>query len=171
MPPEEWSRVIAASVVPVVIISACGLLCLAFYNRLSSIVARLRSFQRERLQEQDWLGRHASESEPAAARHHQVLEMLDVQTVHVTRRAHLVQRTLLCLLCAIGSLILCSLALGVSVVWTPAMYIAVLFFAVGLGCVLGAVTFAVRELTAALEPIELESRFVGDLAESIENLG
>jgi len=45
-PPEDWSRILSASVAPVVIISACGLLCLAFYNRLASVVSRLRAFQR-----------------------------------------------------------------------------------------------------------------------------
>jgi len=46
-----WAQIIPSSVVPVVIISACGLLCLAFYNRLAYIVTRLRSLQRERLAE------------------------------------------------------------------------------------------------------------------------
>jgi len=40
MNPENWTRLIAASVVPIVVISAAGLLCLAFYNRLAAIVTR-----------------------------------------------------------------------------------------------------------------------------------
>ena len=55
MPPSDWAKIISASVVPVVIISSCGLLCLAFYNRLAAIVSRLRGFQRERLHEQELL--------------------------------------------------------------------------------------------------------------------
>lgn len=172
MPAQDLSKVISASVVPVVIISACGLLCLAFYNRLSAIVGRLRSFQRERLQEQDWLARHAQDADPTVmARHHQLLEMLDVQTVHVTRRAKLIQRTLMCLLVAIGCLIICSLFLGLSILHESMIYIAAAIFVAGLCCVLGAVSFAVCELMAALEPIELESRFVGDLTENVENSG
>ena len=34
---------------PVVLISSCGLLCLAQYNRLAGIVARARAFHQERL--------------------------------------------------------------------------------------------------------------------------
>ena len=47
---EQWLHVVAASVVPVVVISACGLLCLAFYNRLAAVVTRLRAFHREQLE-------------------------------------------------------------------------------------------------------------------------
>ena len=64
MPPFDWAKIINASVVPVVIISACGLLCLAFYNRLAAIVSRLRGFQRERLHEQQLLNRAGSEDGP-----------------------------------------------------------------------------------------------------------
>ena len=49
---SDWAKIISSSVVPVVIISACGLLCLAFYNRMAAIVSRLRGFQRERLRVQ-----------------------------------------------------------------------------------------------------------------------
>src|SRR6476620_4889188 len=53
----DWSKVIAAGVGPIIVISACGLLCLAFYNRLAAVVTRLRSFHREQLQEQEILAR------------------------------------------------------------------------------------------------------------------
>ena len=169
MPVQDLSKVIAASVVPVVIISACALMCLAFYNRLSSIVGRLRAFQRERLQEQDWLANHATdEDRTLIGRHQQLVEMLQVQTLHVTQRARLIQRTLLCLLTAIACLVVCSLCSGLSIEWPRAIYAAAVLFVVGLLSVLAAVTFAMRELLAALQPIELESRFVADLAEGME---
>lgn len=167
---QDWSRIIAVSVVPVVIISACGLMCLAFYNRLSSIVSRLRAFQRERLQAQDWLARNAGVTDTIVAeRHRQVLSMLEVQTVHVTRRARYIQRTLMCLLTAIACLIVSSLLSGLSILVSAATGVAAAFFVVGLCCVLAAVSFAALELTAALKPIELESQFVGDLAETSEH--
>jgi hypothetical protein len=132
-------------------------------------VGRLRSFHRERLQEQDWLAGHAHDADATVmARHQQVLEMLEVQTVHVTRRAKLIQSTLLCLLAAIGCLVICSLFLGLSILHDSVIYVAAAIFVVGLCCVLGAVLFAARELTAALQPIELESRFIGDLTETVE---
>ena len=49
----DWSNIITAGVGPVIVISACGLLCLAFYNRLAAVVTRLRGFHRERLHEHE----------------------------------------------------------------------------------------------------------------------
>ena len=46
---HDWSKIITAGTAPIIVISACGLLCLAFYNRLAAVVTRLRSFHRERL--------------------------------------------------------------------------------------------------------------------------
>jgi Protein of unknown function (DUF2721) len=66
----EWPSVISVSVVPVVIISACGLLSLAFYGRLAALVSRLRSFQRETLREQEkW-------AKEGPGEHQQLLEVL-----------------------------------------------------------------------------------------------
>ena len=71
----EWPNVISVSVVPVVIISACGLLSLLFYGRLAVLVARLRTFQREMLREQEkW-----AKEEPGD--HQQLLEVLRTQTL------------------------------------------------------------------------------------------
>src|SRR5437868_2476989 len=39
---NDWSKVISAGVGPIIAISACGLLCLAFYNRLAAVVTLLR---------------------------------------------------------------------------------------------------------------------------------
>src|SRR6185369_11893053 len=101
MPPQDWSRVLSAAVVPVVIISACGLLCLAFYNRLAAIVSRIRGFQRERMHEQEEYARALFSGKidrVLLTRHHRVLDMLEAQTSRVIRRARLIRGTLLCLL-------------------------------------------------------------------------
>ena len=166
MLPEDWPRVVAASVVPVVIISACGLLCLAFYNRLAAVVSRLRVFHRERLHEQDLLDRHgaAATSDPAAAeaarRHAQLLDVLEQQTERVAARARLVQATLMCLLATVGCLTACSLFSGVGILFPPAFALAVALFFAGMILLLLAVFLAVLELRRALDPVELESRFV-----------
>jgi len=163
---EQWLHVVAASVVPVVVISACGLLCLAFYNRLAAVVARLRAFHRERLHEQDLLDRRtpAATSDPAAAeaarRHAQLLDVLEAQTSHVARRARLIRSTLSCLLCAIACLTLSSVLTGISIVAEPLVVAAVLAFILGMALLLVAVAFALLELRQALDPVELESRFV-----------
>lgn len=171
---QEWSRIIAASVVPVVIISACGLLCLAFYNRLAAIVSRLRSFQRERLKEQEALARyHAGDvvDTITETRHQQMLELLEAQTRGVTVRARLIRRTLQCLLGTIACLTVCSATLGLSIVWTQAIFIAMPMFILGLALLLAAVTFAMRELGSALEPVEAESRSIADLVSELESQG
>src|SRR5439155_5458231 len=101
---QELPKLISAGVGPIIVISACGLLCLAFYNRLAAVVTRLRSFHRERLHEQDALDRQmasAAPDETAMVRHRELLGMLDVQERHVIRRAHWIRRTLGCLLLTI----------------------------------------------------------------------
>jgi hypothetical protein len=55
MPSEQWAHAVAASVAPVVIVSASALLCLALYNRLAAIINRMRALQRERLDTQERL--------------------------------------------------------------------------------------------------------------------
>lgn len=164
---EDWSKIIAASVVPIVIISACGLLCLAFYNRLAAIVSRLRAFQRERLKEQDFLS--AGKTDPAILeRHQRVLRLLEEQTAHVTRRAHLVQNALMGLLTAISCLIVCSLLIGLSLLVPVFARLAVFVFVLGMLAMLAGVLCAIGELRTALGPIEEESQAVTALDHSEE---
>ncbi len=66
----NWSQVISLAVAPVVIISACGLLCLTFYNRLAFVVGRLRNLQRERLLEYKELFKLEKSSEKARSINH-----------------------------------------------------------------------------------------------------
>ena len=162
MPTSDWAKVVSASVVPVVIISACGLLCLAFYNRLAAIVGRLRGFQRERLREQEQLQRDDLDPDELEI-HRKVLDLLETQTARVTRRAKLIRLTLQFLLLAIGLLVACSMLLGASVWWPAAMYASDILFMLGLLSMLGAIVAAMLELHGALEPAELESRFVSAL--------
>ncbi len=172
MPPKDLYNFITASVVPVVIISACGLLCLAFYNRLASIVSRLRGFQRERLHEQEKYARdrvaYGLDAE-ALHRHRQLLEMLEVQTLRVSRRANLIRLTLLCLLGTIACLTVCSMAMGLSTIWPGAIYIAVPPYIAGALLLLAGVILAIIEMKAALDPVKLESQFVSKLSHEIEN--
>ena len=162
MPTSDWAKIVSASVVPVVIISACGLLCLAFYNRLAAIVGRLRGFQRERLKEQELLGRDDADADDLQI-HRKMLDLLEMQTARVTRRAKLIQRTLQFLLLAISLLVACSMLLGLSVLWPAAMYASDVLFMLGLGSMLAAMLAAMMELRAALEPAELESQFISEI--------
>ena len=64
----------------------------------------------------------------------ELLALLETQTDKLVYRVRLIRRTLFCLLMTIASLVLCSLALGLSVVYSPALYGAVAFFVIGLAC-------------------------------------
>jgi Protein of unknown function (DUF2721) len=154
MPTSDLLRIISSAVVPVVIISACGLLALAFYNRLAAIVSRLRGFQRERLQH------HEHMAAGRTSRGHKLLDHLELQTARVKRRANLIRFTLLFLLLTIGLLISCCLMLGLSVLVPQATYVAIVLFILGLLSMLSSTVAAALELKDALEPVELESRFV-----------
>src|SRR3954468_10740943 len=164
----DWSKIISTGVGPIIVISACGLLCLAFYNRLAAVVTRLGSFHREQLHEQDALDREqalATPSDVALVRHQELLGMLDVQARHVIRRAHWIRRTLLCLLLTIACLAACALCLGLSSIAPALTYVAVGLFIVGLVLLIVGVIFACVELKFALDPVELESRFIRDIGE------
>ena len=164
---RDWSNIISAGVGPVIVISACGLLCLTFYNRLALVVARLRGFSRERLCHQEALAKELSSTatvdERALAHHRELIGMLEVQTRHVMNRARWIRRTLTCLLLSIAFLAACSLCLGLSGAFPALTYGAVAFFMVGLLLVIVAVLFALVEIQFALHPVELEVRFVQDV--------
>ncbi len=126
---EDLSKMISVAVVPAVIISACALLSLALANRLAVIVSRLRAFHRERLSQQDELDKLLDEhDEGAAARRQALIDVLETQVLHIGKRARLVRLALVCLLGAVGFLILCSASLALSVVVPAAAYAALLLF-------------------------------------------
>src|SRR3954470_15426656 len=154
----DWPRIISAGVGPIIVISACGLLCLAFYNRLAAVVTRLRSFHRERLHEHEALAKQGASPRPdtqALFRHRELIGMLETQTRHVTRRARLIRHTLGSLLLTIACLALRSLCVGLSTVWAGMIYLAVPLFVIGMLMVVVAVALAMWELKLALDPVNL----------------
>ena len=167
----EWAKIVPASVVPVVGLSACGLLALAFYNRMVAIVARLRSFQRERLSHIESLDRLSCDpgARSESCLHHQrLIDMLDGQTREVLGRAKLIRRTIQFLLFTMAALTLCSLCMGLSVLWPPSLVLAVLLFFLGMSLLTAGVVFAILEIGRALRPVELESVFIERLADELK---
>ncbi len=165
MSSEQISHMVAASVIPMVVISAASLLCLAFYNRLAAVVTRLRAVQRERLELQDRMERlTAAEIEKSSTlRFTCILESLAEQSIVIIRRARLIRLTLFFLLICIAWLVACSLFSGVSVVISAAVAVAVLCFVCGMVSLLAAVICALLELQACLNPAELEIGVVSEL--------
>lgn len=165
---EQWTRIVSASVAPIVVISACALLTLAFYNRLASIISRLRGFQRERLTEQEQvhrLERLDPPDERLLGRRRRVLENLAEQTQRTLRRAKLIRLTLLCLLGAIALLVISSIFNGLTVVWPEAHVGAAILFLSGMLLMLAGIACAMAELLAALEVVESETRLVSELSD------
>ncbi len=170
---EDLSKIISAGTGPIIVISACGLLCLAFYNRLSGMVARLRLFHRERLKEQAGLGRQRASAQPdpaAITMHQEMLEALEIQTTEIMKRARLIRQALSCFLLTIACLSVCSLILGLSVLWSRLIIAAVVFFIIGMMLLVIGVIFTMKELSHALHPVELESRFISEMVDTIEKL-
>jgi hypothetical protein len=154
----DLSKVVSAGVGPIIVISACGLLCNVFYNRTTNVISRLRAFQRERLAEQNLLDREADET--MRQRRIELLSMLSEQTERLLYRVRLLRGTLFCLLLTIASLVLCSLSLGLSVFEPALIYLAVATFIFGLGLLLCALVFAMLDLRLSLDPVRLETSFV-----------
>src|SRR4051812_9572936 len=153
---EQWPRVVTASIAPVVVISACGLMSLAFYNRLASIVSRLRGFQRERLHEQEQIQRLARltpPDEPALRWRRRFLDKLAHQTARTMRRARLVRFTLLCVLGTNALLVLSSLFNGLTVVWADAQFGAAMLYLAGMVLLLTGIVAAIVELLMALDVV------------------
>lgn len=184
VPILDWSKIVPASVVPVVGLSACGLLSLAFYNRMVAIVARLRAFQRERLAHIEVLGQFKLEENPAKGgdspesasplpdaylHHRRLIAMLDEQTKEVLSRAKLIRRTLQFLLFTMAAFTMCSLSMGVSVPWPPAAFAATGLFFLAMTFLATAIAFAIAEIGRALRPVELESSFVERLSEEFRD--
>lgn len=160
----DWSRMIAVAVVPAAIISACGLMCLAFYNRLAALVGRIRGFQQQRITVTKSLLQNEMMVPPMQRLLNQrTLQMLDGQIQQVTQRAHWIRRTLCFLLATIAMLVICSIASALTIVWPWTMVPAMAAFVIGLGLFLAAIGSALRELNWSLEPAELESRFLTEL--------
>lgn len=141
-------------VAPVVMISAAGLVCLALYNRLATIVGRIRAIHKEEI---DALSRMSLSPAPAPSRStRRRVVTLEEQVEHLMARARLVRAALVCLLATILSMLLCSLAIGLSLVWDDAAYVALAVFLLGVLVEATGVVLAILELRIALVAAALE---------------
>jgi len=146
--------VLSASVTPVVLISACGLVTLALYNRLGTILARIRAFHLQKIEllKQRQEQRHAE--------HEMLLEMLDTQIDIVTVKARMIQKGLACLLASIAAFLICSLFAGATVLHEGFGMAAIVTGAFGNILFLIGLGWAMRELMLSLSPLEEESSYL-----------
>lgn len=145
-------HLLSVSVTTVVLISACGLIMLALYNRLNAILVRIRAFHQQKIALLEDLDRREGDEQ-----RQMLLDMIDSQIRKVTLKAKAIQKGLYCLLSAVLAFLICSLltpavllhesigiaALGMHVV-------GLLLFLAGIGC-------AIRELSLSLIPLEEEN--------------
>ena len=153
---------------PVVMISACGLLCMAMYARLSNIVARLRQFHHERYEALTRLSR-GSESERATLLHRS--DGLEKQAHAMLDRARLIRNTLVCLVGCVACMLVSSLALGLAMWVDSFQMVAFGLFVVGVGSMFTGMVMALLELRLALRQVMFEHENMENLAESIASTG
>ncbi len=156
---------------PVVLISACGLLCLALYNRFSNIISRARAFHREMFDCQTQLTKLGNPGSDLAAQLTDRIAILSGQTAQILARAAKIRAALFCLLLTIVCMLACSLLLPPRPLVDPRrsptallshpghaphdVMLAGTVFVVG-GVPRSAEIFAAHELRTALEPVRIE---------------
>jgi len=150
----DTSQLLSVSVTPVVLISACGLLTLALYNRLGAILARIRAFHLQKMQLLENL------HELEVFEQQMLLDMLDSQIQKVTDKARVIQKALYCLLAAITAFLLCSLFAGATVLHSSAGMVALGMGVLGVSLFVAGLGWAMRELTLSLTPLEEENAYL-----------
>ncbi|MBI1367995.1 MAG: DUF2721 domain-containing protein [Planctomycetes bacterium] len=154
--PQVFST-IQLLVAPVVMISACGLLCLALYNRLAAIVSRARGFIKEQFDVFSRLSHLPLEQQTSVEARllRKRVGALDRQVNDIIRRAHLMRGAVTCMLLTIACMLICSLLLGLST-WVNVGPAALGVFTLGLLVMLAGVGFALAELMRAIDPVMVE---------------
>ena len=99
-----------------------------------------------------------------------MLDALQVQITEIMKRARLIRQALLCFLLTIACLSICSLVLGLSVLWPRLIVASVVFFVVGMMLLVVGVIFTILELSHALHPVELESQLISEIVDAIEKV-
>jgi hypothetical protein len=154
----DTSHLLSVSVTPVVLISACGLVTLALYNRLGTILARIRAFHQQKIE----LLKNFHEHE--VVEQQMLMDMLDSQIVGITMKARVIQKGLYCLLAAIAAFLLCCLCVGVTELHEWVGLVALAMFFLGLSLFLVGLGWAMWELKLSLSPLEEESTYLKTLA-------
>ncbi len=162
MPAAETIRELA---IPVVMISANGLICLALYNRLAAITARLRLFYRERF---DLDLRLLAEGSPDGERSEREIRLrerltvLDEQCQMILRRARYVRNALIMLLSSVVGMLAITLLLGLAYQLPILALAALTIFALSVLLMIAGVVLAICELLLVLEPVEAEGPLLND---------
>lgn len=143
-------QILSVSVTPVVLISACGLITLALYNRLGVILARIRALHQQKI---DLL---KSRQLLSGIDQRQLLELIDSQSAKVTDNAAMIQRGLACLLGACLAFLVCSCLTAASAVIQSLGFVALIAHFVGLTLFACGLGWALKEIRRSLTPLQDE---------------
>lgn len=139
---------------PVVIISACGLLCLAQFARYTTIVGRVRQFHREYLTAYGKLKHGTPDERPLFQA---MCAELEQQASGVLRLACMIRSALIFLVLAVICMIVTSLMIGVEMVWPRVGGGgAVAVFVLGLMMMLVGMSFVLAEIRVSLRLVQHE---------------
>ena len=150
----DTAHLLSASATPVVLISACGLVTLALYNRLGAILARIRAFHEQKIGLLDGLQERNMDGQNV------LLDMLESQIQKVTSKAKVIQKALFCMLAAISAFLLCSVSAGATVLNVWFGIAAVGTCVLGIAFFLSGIGLAMRELSLSLVPLEEENTYL-----------
>lgn len=138
---------------PAVMISAGSLICLAQFARFTALVAQLRGLQRDSLAA-------VQEARNADSAQRELLlqrgEGLENQSNRVLAHVGTLRNALIFLVGGVLLMVLCSLAIGASVVFAPLGTLALSLFVLGLVSTLVGLILVLSELRVSLDAIEFE---------------
>ncbi len=160
-------QTVQSFVAPVVMISANGLLCLAFYNRLAAAAHRVREINRERFQlETRMASADGGAQEPLETAHLESrVATLDELGHRLLGRVRLLRDTLVCLLVSVLFMLACSLALGLASLIDVLNWVALGCFVLGVVAMGAGVVRAIQELAATLSPLVFEHEMLERMSE------
>ncbi len=149
---------------PVVIISACGLLCLGQFARYTAITGRLRGFHRERLEGLAKLLSLTGEEHRLFAER---CDELERQAHRLLGLVKLIRNALLLLVLAVMCMIVSSLMIGVEA-FAPRVgwWGAVVAFVAGLLCMLSGMAFVFAEVRRSLTLVKQEHFWLEQINET-----
>ena len=156
---------IQSLVAPVVMVSANGLLCLAFYNRLSALANRSRTMNKERFDLVAQLSALQAKGAEGLEPEHLELRIATLDEIghQLYNRARWIRFTLMSLLISVLCMLACSLCLGLATLAEAIAAIAPWLFVAGTISMMAGILAAIEELRGSLQPLLFEHEQIDDL--------
>ncbi|MEQ9454366.1 MAG: DUF2721 domain-containing protein [Phycisphaeraceae bacterium] len=153
------TSVMSAMLTPAIMISACGLLCLAQFARYTTLIGRARGFNHERynlMRQLRQLDEHHAETAMIKGR----VEALSYQAQRVIVHARLIRDALVLLISCIMLMIITSLLLAGSLLLPACSPAAFISFIMGMLCILAGMSMVLWEMLISLSLIRYETSHV-----------